>query len=252
MTDEPFTDDQNIVFESGIPVRLYSGGANGGPSVPIPPVSSGDPGDVLTINPAGTEAEWLPPSGSSDPTTLMPASSTYWLAPSILEWWRSIALPVPWPITSQSQGELGYGCTSHATDTWVVASGGSATSAAADLPVTLDGAWLSTARAGYDFSRLGSASTDPVTYTTSVTFSLVLGGTVTNCTVGIFNGDVALTAANAYCFNFIAGSGTTRSCILPHNANTTSTAATTPRFKATWTTARTWELQVSRVSFIAA
>jgi len=240
--DEPYTEDQNMVMMSGIEVSLYSGGKLAGAASDVPPVDTGNEGDVLTI--VSGEPAWAPPSGGgggSGVTTVVG-----WPTPYYLYAYAGAAvgiLPLHVPI---GPGTLGGGAAPGTVatpdlDEFVFASG-TGTSIVAALPVTIDGQRLATPRGGYSSSFI--LETVP-----TGGFNIKLDWT-TNTTVSgrILLGSSPNTDANSYTpFNYnLAGSELNK--FLSFSVNTTSSNSAQPTIVATFGASRAWTLSVQRYS----
>jgi len=241
MTDEPFTDDQNIVYESGIPVRLYNGGHQGTTQT-LPDTSTGDEGDVLTI--VDGEPAWAPPQGGGGGSYALP--SPYWLTPTAPAFTCENAPISPAIINSSGLGSS-LGVISAAED-YVVIGSGSGTAISVALPLTVDGQTFPTPRSGYDVSCYKVGTFDAITYPWFLYNELELSLSSEAVFVyKVLNGASPDTTANAYWSD--AQSGTTLRLRYPSGVNTTSSNPTTPYVVGTLTASRTWELRAKRWSF---
>jgi len=251
MTDEPFTSDQNIVYESGIPVRLYSGGKLGAGSTPLPPV--GDEGDVLTV--VGGEPEWSPPaSAPSGPTTVYPMDPLYWLTPygQYMSPWSMPYPYFPWKSPfGPNAGTFGF-CAPQAEPDFDELSLGSGTGTTilVSLPETTDGQTLATTRGGYDVSVLcpfpipGATTHDGVGWR----LRLLLGATRTG-TMRIINDTSPITDANSYYVDTDTSLATNQTLVIPSGINLTQSNPSQVYFSCELSSSTTWELQIGRWSF---
>jgi len=251
MSDEPFTEDQNWVMESGIPIRMYSGGKLQGASTSVPPFTDADDGDVLTI--VDGEPQWEPPAGGDAITTVWKMQSPYWL----VRYGASFAIQnLPFAFSAQdafivpspthAPGLLGLPVDNLTSDDFTLASG-SGTAISAALPLTTDGQTLATPRAGYDVSCL-TASSGTVSWPTAYSVTVTLGAT-RSYTARVINGSSPATDANTYWIMPFSGAVLSRTEAIPTGINTTSSNPSTPHFVATLSSSTTWTVTIARMSF---
>jgi len=227
---EPYTDDQNYVIESGIPIRLYNGGKLQGAASAVPPIASDDEGKVLTV--VDGQAEW-----EINPRLTWAMDPVYWLRP----YCNSFSMnDMPYPgwqynntFSNQRSGGamLGYPppMAEPSNDELTIGSGNSAM-LLVQLPTTTDGQTLATPRATFDASILRAflfpANGNAVAsagYQITITTSASRTGTLR-----IIDGATTMTDANAYWTKTgvtWSGSVTQR---IPSAINTTRTGLADP------------------------
>lgn len=244
MSTEPYTDgDGDIEMQSGIPIRLYQGGYNGAPTVPLPSPSTGQEGDVLTIN-NGTPA-WLPPTGGGG-GGIWQLSPPYWLTTTTPCFAVESAPVSPFVVSTSALG-TSLSRIQAAAD-YVVLGSGSGTSISVPLPVTLDGQTFASPRSGYDNSAFDTifVNDDAPQYMMNLARLVVSGGSTT-FVYRILNGTTPNTDANAYFSRAVAG--TDMEIRIPSGINTTSSNPTTPYIVGTLSDSRTWEVRATRKSW---
>jgi len=256
MSDEPYTSDQNMVMESGIPVRLYNGGKQGGASTSVPCFTDADDGDVLTI--VGGEPSWEPPGGSGLPTTVWPMLSPFWLVPYGLAFAQQ---EIPFPssavfrlLSGVTHGTLGFPALALDEDDLVIGSG-SGVDVAAQLPATSDGQTLVTPRAGYDvsflrpYTVLGQTSAGVGDQTAYWQVILTLGAS-RDFLMRVIHGASPATDGNTYIVDDAHAATASRGFEIPSAINTTSSNSDTPTLVATLSSATTWSVSIKRCSFM--
>jgi len=250
--DEPYTEDQNMVMMSGIEVSLYSGGKLAGAASDVPPVDTGNEGDVLTI--VSGEPAWAPPSGGgggSGVTTVIGYPSPYYLYKYAGATRPLLPLHVPFVSTDFDTG-VGVGDFNPDGDTFVLGSGvGTAISFA--LPLTTDGQFLATPRAGYAFSVIAGSDTDGSgvpQYGGSFRVDLTIsGGGSTTITGRLLLGASPNTDANSYMPFGSASSTSGFNRNISFSVNTTASNSAQPTIVATLGASRTWSFTVTRYSW---
>jgi len=251
MTDEPYTDTYgDIEMQSGIPVRLYNGGYNGCPTVSVPCASSGNDGDVLTLD--NGAPVWLPPAGASDWKSVVKLPSDYWLLPGSV-WFQQRDVPMSNILMNNSTGFTtssvvfgDYAITNYDVDLWVLGSG-TGTTISVPLPLTSDGQTLVTPRSGYSTSYFGPNCVPGGAYI-YWTAQLSWTGGSTSYTFRLLNGSTPDTAANSYWG--VSSSGSSIAMPVPSAINSTSTNPNTPTFVATLGASRDWTLTIIRWSIL--
>lgn len=254
MSDEPYTDgDGDIEMRSGIPVLFYNGGYNGAPTIPLPNPSTGNDGDVLTLD--NGVATWLPPSGGGGGSlwkTTVTLPSTLWTIPGCICLARR---DLDYSEVQESNiGTVGsdllgdYG--SQDTDNYVIGTG-TGTSFSVAFPVTTNGQRLLFSRSGYSASWLlpidnGGDGTTLVRWQANLSWT---GGSTT-VDGRLLNGTSPNTDANAFCVFGNGGIGSSITIPLPSAINTTTSNPNTPTFVGTLAASRTWTLTLRRVSIL--
>jgi len=254
MSDEPFTDDQNLVWQSGVPVRLYSGGKLGAGSTPLPPTEEGDEGDVLTI--VDGDPEWAPPGGGSGgaPSTVWEAQSPYWLIPNG-KCFTSLQLPFPYELQTQLAGtvcgQLGMPTLSTDNYAYVDFASGTGTAVLGVLPSTTDGQTWITPRDGFDqtcnFVRIGTTGDVDCEGLYAWRIRLTLGASRT-FTLRVIHGSSPATRANSYAVDAQQNASST-TWDIPSAINTTLSNTDFPTVVATLSSSTTWTLAIETFSF---
>lgn len=254
MSDEPYTDgDGDIEMRSGIPVLFYNGGYNGAPTIPLPNPSTGNDGDVLTLD--NGVATWLPPSGGGGGSlwkTTVELPSTLWTVPGCTCLARrdlDLSNVLDNDITTIGADLLGdYGTLD--VDDYVIGTG-TGTSISVAMPVTTNGQRLLFSRSGYSASWIQPLD-QGVEGTTLVRWQANLSWTGGSTTVDIrlLNGTSPNTDANAFLSFSNGGIGSSHTLRLPSAMNTTSSNPNTPTFVGTLAASRTWTLSLKRVSIL--
>jgi len=254
MTKEPFTDDENIVIQSGIPIRMYSGGKLAGAPSAVPPITPGDEGYVLVV--IGGIPTWVPTASASQVTWKM--DPVYWLRPystcmSIVD--------VPYggwgpsgDGTGQNSGsgQLGYPLPETPTapdlDNMVLGTDTSDT-ILVQFPTTLDGQTLPTARGGFDVSLLW-----PNSQTNGNVKFLIIVDTSSSVTgqFRIIDGTSPVSDANAYFTSGTASkvwNGANTQVAVPSGINSLRTGIADPYISIPLSGSTTWTVYIRRVSF---
>lgn len=252
MSSEPYTDAETMIFESGVPVRVYNGGHGGVPSVNVP--LPGSDGDVLTV--VGGAPQWQPPSGGGGSN----ATVVGWPTPSWLLDARPFFFPLEVPVPSVPFSTI-LGLARPIVDDidWLDFGSGTGTDTGiVTLPSTSDGQTLTTPKATFSASYLRpfkrETTTEDLFFWQGLVTSnndetpiywivrLTLGATKTaTIRVGTSTDD------DLYCTGVSEFFGTGH-LYIPSAINTTASNSDGVSVRATWTGSTTWTLAIGRVS----